>query len=210
MRNSDIVTFHVLSRTVVSTLHNPMDCSPWGFSMGFSQQEYCKWVAISSSRGSSPPRDRTQISCVSCIAGRFFSAEPPGKAQHFTEKAAIEMSLNRWIGILQVREEKCHKNKMCLKFLKLGLGYVFVGELKSLGLKISTSYSLISRALPKEIDVGWQNQDLEKSLKAGLMGQNKAFLTFLWVLGESIFKTFNKVPRLNLQIQQYKMEQNGY
>ena len=43
---------------------------------------------------------------------------------------------------------------MCLKFLKLGLGYVFVGKLKNLGLEISTSYSLISRALPKEIDVG--------------------------------------------------------
>lgn len=68
----------------------------------------------------------------------------------------------------------------------------------------------MSRALPKQIDVGWQNQDLEKSLKAELMGQNKGFLTLLWVLGESIFKAFNKVPRLNLQIQQYKMEQNGF
>ena len=31
-----------------------------------------EWVAISSSKGSSWPRDRTHISCVSCIAGRFF------------------------------------------------------------------------------------------------------------------------------------------
>ena len=31
-----------------------------------------EWVAISSSRGSSPRRDQTQ---VSCIAGRFFTAE---------------------------------------------------------------------------------------------------------------------------------------
>ena len=35
-----------------------------------------EWVAISFSRGSSPPRDQTQ---VSCIAGRFFTAEPSGK-----------------------------------------------------------------------------------------------------------------------------------
>ena len=34
------------------------------------------WVAVSSSRGSSPPRDQTR---VSCIAGGFFIAEPPGK-----------------------------------------------------------------------------------------------------------------------------------
>ena len=32
-----------------------------------------------SSRGSSPPRDRTLcVSCVFCITGRFFDAEPPG------------------------------------------------------------------------------------------------------------------------------------
>ena len=43
---------------------------------------------------------------------------------------------------------------MSLQFLKLGLGYVFVGKLKNWGLNISTSYNLISRALPKEIDVG--------------------------------------------------------
>ena len=35
-----------------------------------------EWVAISSSRGSSQPRDYTR---VSCIAGGFFIAEPPGK-----------------------------------------------------------------------------------------------------------------------------------
>ena len=34
-------------------------------SMGFSRQQ--AWVAISCSRGSSQPRDRTRISCVSCI-----------------------------------------------------------------------------------------------------------------------------------------------
>ena len=36
------------------TLCDPMDCSPSGFSVGFSRQE---WVAISFSRGSSQPRD---------------------------------------------------------------------------------------------------------------------------------------------------------
>ena len=38
--------------------------------MGFSRQEYWKWVAISFSRRSSQLRDRIQ---VSCIAGRFFT-----------------------------------------------------------------------------------------------------------------------------------------
>ena len=35
-----------------------------------------EWVAISVSRGSSPPRDQTH---VSCIAGIFFTAKPPRK-----------------------------------------------------------------------------------------------------------------------------------
>ena len=32
-----------------------------------------------SSRGSSQPRDRTWVSCVFCIIGRFFTIKPPGK-----------------------------------------------------------------------------------------------------------------------------------
>ena len=36
-------------------------------------------VAIFFSRGSSRPRDRTPVSCISCLAGGFFTAEPPGK-----------------------------------------------------------------------------------------------------------------------------------
>ena len=53
------------------TLHDPMDCSPPGFSVhGILQATVLEWVAISFSRGSSQPRDRTQ---VSHIAGRRFN-----------------------------------------------------------------------------------------------------------------------------------------
>ena len=37
---------------------------------GILQAEILEWVAVSFSRGSSQPRDQTQ---VSCIAGRFFT-----------------------------------------------------------------------------------------------------------------------------------------
>ena len=54
----------------VRLLCDPMDCSPPGSSVhGISQARILEWVAISFSRGSSPPRDQTQ---VSCIAGRVF------------------------------------------------------------------------------------------------------------------------------------------
>ena len=63
-----------------SALCNPMDCSPPGFSVhGILQARILEWVAVSSSRGFSRPRDWTWISCVSCIAGGFFTTEPSGK-----------------------------------------------------------------------------------------------------------------------------------
>ena len=53
------------------TLCDPMDCSPPGFSVcGIFQARMLEWVAISFSRGSSWPKDRTQVSCT---AGRFFT-----------------------------------------------------------------------------------------------------------------------------------------
>ena len=51
-----------------STLLYPIDCSSPGSSVyGVSQARILKWVAISSSRGPSWSRDRTCVSCVSCI-----------------------------------------------------------------------------------------------------------------------------------------------
>ena len=50
------------------TLCNSMDCSPPGsFVHGICQAGILEWTAISSSRGSSPPRDRTHVSYVSCF-----------------------------------------------------------------------------------------------------------------------------------------------
>ena len=44
-----------------------MDCSlPGSSSMEFPRQEHWEWIAISSSRGPSQPRDQIHVSCVSC------------------------------------------------------------------------------------------------------------------------------------------------
>ena len=57
-----------------------MDHSPPGSSVhGILQVKILEWVAMPSSQGSSRPRDQT---LVFCIAGRFFTAEPPGKPPH--------------------------------------------------------------------------------------------------------------------------------
>ena len=59
------------------TLCNPVDYSPPGSSVhGLSQARILKGVAISSSRGSSQPRNWVHVFWVSCNAGRFFTDEP--------------------------------------------------------------------------------------------------------------------------------------
>ena len=72
---------HAKSLQSWPALCDPMDCSLPGFSVhGILQTRILKWVAMPSSGGSSWPRNRSCISCiVSCIAGRFFTAELPGK-----------------------------------------------------------------------------------------------------------------------------------
>ena len=53
------------------TLFDPMDYSlPGSSDHGILQARILQWVAIPSSRGSSQPRDQTQVSCT---AGRFFT-----------------------------------------------------------------------------------------------------------------------------------------
>ena len=58
-----LACMHAKSFQSCSTLCGPMDCSPPGFSVhGILQARIPEWVVISFSRGSSQPRDRTQVS----------------------------------------------------------------------------------------------------------------------------------------------------
>ena len=68
---ADLTNMLCLVAQSCPTLCNPMDCSPPGPSVhGIIQERILEWVATPFSRGSSPPRDRTQVSHV---AGRFFT-----------------------------------------------------------------------------------------------------------------------------------------
>ena len=53
------------------TVCDPIDCSPAGSSMGILQARILVWVVLLSSRGSSQPRDRTQVDSL--------PSEAPGK-----------------------------------------------------------------------------------------------------------------------------------
>ena len=79
-------TKEVLVTQSCLTLCDPTDCNPPGSSVhGIFQARILEWVAISFSRGSSWPRDRTW---VSHIAGDSLPTEPPGKEDDkITEKS---------------------------------------------------------------------------------------------------------------------------
>ena len=55
----------LFSRSFMSTLYDPMDCTlPGSSAHGILQARVLEWVAISFSRGSSQPRDRTHVSWI--------------------------------------------------------------------------------------------------------------------------------------------------
>ena len=59
---------------------------------GIPQARILERIAIPFSKGSSWPRDQAQVSCVSWIAGRFFTAEPLGMpAPHLHEGRSAAM-----------------------------------------------------------------------------------------------------------------------
>ena len=92
------------------TLCHPLDCSPPDSTVhGTFQARTLEWVAISFCRGSSQPRDQTQVSCVSYIASRFFTYWAIGKA------------INKHILI----KNKVHKTKKKQNFL-----FAFVGTIR--------------------------------------------------------------------------------
>ena len=86
-----------------------MDCSPLGFSVhGISQARILEWVAISFSRGSSWPRDRTAISCNSkWILYRWANREAHGVIYHFLNKSFQDRSIKRGNQFLKVSHFYC-------------------------------------------------------------------------------------------------------
>ena len=70
-----------VSHSVTSKPCNCVDCSPPGLPVhGMLQVRILEWIVTSFSRGSSRPRDRTR---VSCITGRFFTIWAPWEALNF-------------------------------------------------------------------------------------------------------------------------------
>ena len=106
---------------------------PWNFPfqensyLGFSRQaRILEWVAISSSRESSWPRDQTCVSCVSALAGRFFTTAPPGKHGH-TETSLVlcpspsHTQTHRALFPRAHSPAAVHTEKLCQKLMTLSI-----------------------------------------------------------------------------------------
>ena len=72
------------------------DCGTMDYTVqGFLQAKILEWVAFPFSRGSSQPRDWTQ---VSCIAGGFFTSWATGEA-HTKGKTFVYQAFVNYLGL---------------------------------------------------------------------------------------------------------------
>ena len=84
LSHSSCVQLFVTLRTVA--LQAPL-------SMGVLQARILEWVAMTSSRGSSQPRDCKHVSYISCIGRRILSPlVPPGKPQFVVQFSSVTQS----------------------------------------------------------------------------------------------------------------------
>ena len=98
------------------TLCNPMNCSlPGSSNHGILQARILEWVAISFSRGSSQPRDRTR---VSHIGGRRFNLEATREAPKARRKSLLYDKT--WVPPWSVPSRPCNARQRA---------FVLLGEL---------------------------------------------------------------------------------
>ena len=100
--------------------------SPFLYTSGFpvhgiSQARILEWAAISFSRGSSPPREQTR---VSCIAGRFFSTESPGKPQGYCTHS-LKLSFPRWDNAVLLSQCPCEMGTDAIYLISHSEGQVW-------------------------------------------------------------------------------------
>ena len=91
---SEMVSKYMLVAQLCPTLCDPLNCSPPGSSVHeIFQARILKWVAFPFSKGSSQPRDWTQVSCT---AGRFFTIWATREASETVGSQISMKSLLPW------------------------------------------------------------------------------------------------------------------
>ena len=123
----------------------PMHHSPPGSSVhGIFQARVLEWVAISCSRGSSRPRDRTLVSCISCI-GRRILYQHHVLAHWYSFQSVLLVLFRSYLWLFLRITDQLPKSSLSCLILSLSL--------KSLLLNIDTIYDVngITHVKPLEI-----------------------------------------------------------
>ena len=103
-------TFHLIPCVHAQLLlSGPTLCDPLGSPgsvHGILQARMLERVPMPSSRGSPWSRNRTSVPCISCTAGKFFTAEPPGNPisylihmKYLIVKNCFQTNLETWFTI---------------------------------------------------------------------------------------------------------------
>ena len=96
-RESSCIVVLCLATQLCPTLCNPMDCRPPGFSVhGILQARTLERVDISSTRGSSRPRDRTLISCICCIGRQILYRWATREAPPYSRCLISDVCVTLW------------------------------------------------------------------------------------------------------------------
>ena len=133
----------------------PTGCDPWTTVHGILQARILEWVAFPFSKGSSQPKDRTQ---VSHIAGRFFTSWATREVQEYwggqpipLQRTFLTQESNcRWI-LYQLSYEESPKCKD-IPYLYIGsLGIIHMSfipklicNLNVMSIKIPENYSFLN------------------------------------------------------------------
>ncbi|XDA76981.1 hypothetical protein R6Z07F_007125 [Ovis aries] len=98
--------------------------SPGSSVHGILQAIILEWIAVSSSRGSSRPKDGTYLSCGSCNAGEFFTAE----ATHYLYKDQL---FYPFFPLLSSQiETYCFQKTICILFPILVTPFILLADLQ--------------------------------------------------------------------------------
>ena len=137
-----------------------MDCSPLGSSVcGILRARILEWVAISFSRGSSWPWDRTQVSCT---AGRFFTKWATISLSH--EYSGLVFFRIDWFHLLVDQGTlksllQHHSSKASilrrLAFFTVYLSHLYVTTGKSISLTICTFAGKVMCLLFNMLSMSW-------------------------------------------------------
>ena len=141
------------------TLCDPVDCSLPGFSVhGILQARILEWVTISSSRGSSRPRDRTQ---VSHIGGRRFNLWATREAK-LTLYQGLSHTSPTWK--IKLPSHKIHTGIYTIQYTTMKMRYyLYFIEEKTEDRKLGI-FSRIMQFLMKKWDLSTCSSDFPSSI----------------------------------------------